>query len=486
MKPNKSIQEIIAARKDFSEAWDTYRKKHKAFAAFQAIVFIILLVAALAYFVDAVQADVMIINPEQSATIKTDFELVAEINETAKYDSVWARFDYTSPNQMLIGEQTGNTTTWGLPIKLNYLKNIGVEGNTILTVYYKTLDGDRKSKVINLIINHPVSPTGTATFTILDYNNNPVGDVTVQPTGNKSDSAGVLIVRDQPISKITYSFSKPGWNTTTSAITFTENALQQVQTITLRKDGDSLKTFELSGFNELVEQGTLSYIKVKDAQTKEYISGARVTLFDGSQIKSIPGDTISGRISVGYNEIGDFDLVVEKNGYREYRETVTVIESRRVTPLPTLMPTPAPTPVPTPEKKYYPDANMVLTQDEYRAWQSVQEEKTRRENLDRTNATRIITATPPPQDPPYLTYGLLGIVAMALVLTTLKNKKGRDKEKEPEDTIRDNDPRLVKTAVPDDSTMVNCDQCSWSAIIPTKDIATLDAIKKEHTKTHEV
>lgn len=456
-----------------------------------AIVYILLILFAIifaALLVTTAKADIQITDPQPGNRL-TDFDIIVSINNSLNVSDTQAMiagFDWMPMTQLT---QNGKVSEWTTRAKISDYP----AGTATITARYREQGKAwifvTKTRTININKTDPATIKASVTFTVLDYFNNPIADVMVQPTGNKTDTTGIVTVAGLSLSQTSFTFTKNGYNTTTINMTLTGS---QSQTVILRKDGDTLKTFSVSGLSTVVTKDTVSYIKVKDATTKEYVSGATVTMFIGSQVKSMPGETTGGRVTVGYNEPGDFDLLIEKDGYKDYSETIKVIA-------PTVTPTPVPPvilpppPPPIPEKRFRADVGANITDDEYRIWLTVQEQKAAQQNANNTSnqsSTSPPISSPPSSSPPYTTYALLGIVGLVSVTTYISKKKKNGQQPQDDASIDSTDYRLTGTGEgapkPPETITLTCTQCPWTKEVPKEFESSIESVQANHAKLHEV
>ncbi len=479
--------------------WE-FMKNHRLYIALETVaivLFCIVLISAI-----PAKAEILIVSPvsNDGSTINTNFTLDIYINDSGDNSNV------KSAEAMVVGYTWTNliqisTTHWTGTMSISDYP----AGTQKLSARYWTYNETSPHYVTQpttITLKVPATPTptpaqyGSAIFTVVDYFNNPISGVTVQPIGNTTDSAGKVIVSGQLNTAFTYTFTKPGYNENmnTATLTYTD-ATPITRTFTLRKSGDNLRSFTVSGVSTYVEQNSLSYVKVKDSLTGEYIGGAQVTVMSGSQVKSIPGTTVYGRATVAYNEAGTFDLLIEKEGYNDYIESITVL-ALKATPTPSPTPTPAPTPIPTPVKIWRPDVGQYITDDEYRAWMADQENKTAQQNA------ASINAPPPPPPPPektqYIQYAAVGALLVIGGVSYYKSKKsGKLTE---EEFLQDTDTLLqpggAATQAPAQTTgaapgkiILKCpgNKCDQKIEVDADlSPAVRELILAEHSKKHEV
>lgn len=339
------------------------------------------------------------------------------------------------------------------------------------------------------------SPTptqyGSLLLTITDSNNQPLQDVVSNISGNKSNSKGELFIGNQPINQnINYSLSKSGYNTTYYQTSFSNNQTIQAS-ITMHRTAGDISRFDVSGYDGMLV-GRGNYITVKDYYTKEKIEGAQIVVYEGQNVKSIPGTTVNGRLFVSIPEDskgGQYLLEVTKKGYEDWNEDFTIFAITK-TPAPTPSPT-APTPAPTPAEKYRADADMKLTDDEYREWLGKQEEERRKVNESLSNTT-IITPTEESSFP----WTLLGLSIFALVGITYKfkphwfRKPHKNQSLEPLSTTAATTEEMeqaINEPNPDTIT-IKCQRCdTFKAVLPSSTpIDIQEQILNEHMlNTHE-
>lgn len=454
--------------------------KPKEIAIVGLLVLVIMALAA-SIIADPAKAEIQITDPP-TGDRQTDFDLTVLINNSlpvSDAQAMLAGFEWIPLTQLT---QNGNTSEWSARVKIsNY-----PAGSATITARYRTQGAPwefvTQTRTINIIKIDPATITGSVTFTVVDYFNNPITGVMVQPTGNKTDATGIVTAAGLPLGQTLFTFTKPGYNTSTLTMTLTGS---QSQTMTLRKDGDTLKSFLILGVSEYATQNTVFYVRVKDSITQEYVSGATVTLMYGDQIKSMPGDTIAGRITVGFNEVGSFDLVIEKTGYNDYVETITVFAPKTT---PTPAPTPTPTPPPAPQKRACQAAGGIqLTDDECRAVIISLERAQAQANLNASNlSTAPEVSTPPPETTPYTTYALLGIVGLMAGISYVLKKKQKEQPPNDQPSI---DPRVTEAIPPADTITLTCpdNQCPWTQEVPANMGAEIkEMITKAHMNEHKV
>lgn len=427
-------------------------------------------------------AEITIIEPaDDSPVISSDFEVVAYINDTnVKYAQVRI-VDYP-----WISMEQSTQTDWSIKLKIADYS----EGEHTLTAKYLKsgeVVWNYVTQTIKITIQKPAIQKGFVEFTIKDKNNNPVSDVILNPSGNKSDTNGIVKAGDQPLNTaINFSLSKEGYITAYQLLTFTNNTLIQ-KSITLKKVGEDKRQFRVSGYNSMIEAPGMFYIKVKDDETGEAVDGADVMLYQGNIVKAIAGETVNGgRLTVSFNNAGYYEMVISKEGYEEWSDDITVISLKpEETPTPKPTPAPAPTPVPTISKKIRADvceklnSCEPLTDDEYRELLVVLEKK-------KVNETQTITAPTPPQNKESFPWAyLLGTVfVIGVVGFKYKNKilpSNQNKNKLPDsEEVMDTIPSLPTYGY--ETKIIKCDECDWKEKVD-KDLS--DEVAEERIKIHK-
>jgi len=239
----------------------------------------------------------------------------------------------------------------------------------------------------------PVPTYGSVTFTVRNTNNAPIQGVLVRPSENVTDASGIVSVGHQNLNTpITFSFTKNDYNSSIQYITFTNSVLLR-QSVTMGKVGGDLRDFIVSGYDGLGLERS-SVVTIKDTVSGERIDGANVIIYNGLNVQNGPFISTNGRalVSISGTDAGYYMIEVSKSGYNtwddDFRVWAVVVPP---TPIPTPTPVVTPNPVIIPNERYYADADMKLTAEEYRAWMGVQENKTREAN---TKASQIIPNTP--------------------------------------------------------------------------------------------
>jgi len=309
--------------------------------------------------------------------------------------------------------------------------------------------------------------TGSIQVTVKDFRGNPVQDVLVNPTGNKTDSNGIVTIGNQPLNtEINFTFSKPDYNTSNLVRIFTNSNLLY-HTLTLNTLSGNVRRLKVSGYNIFADVDSMFNLKVTDEATGETVSDADVKIYDQNEIvMSIPGTTSAkGRITASFTTPGSFWIGIEKIGFADWESDEILIFAPRTTPTPSPIPspTPSPTPVPTPipdPSKYRADANMKLTDDEYRLW--AENDEKRKADQNRNNQT---TYLPPTQNAPtpWAAYGLIGLVVGGVALTTIKRKGAGKKDITFEEA--DDLPQILSerlTHVKENTEILRCEFCDWT------------------------
>ena len=262
----------------------------------------------------------------------------------------------------------------------------------LLAIYYKGSNAPIFSVPVTIILNKPIL-YGSVSITVRDFNNNPISNVYVSPSNNYTNSEGVVVIGQRTLpSMVNFTLGKSGYNTTyTGDISFTD--VQTIsRTIIMNKVGGNLGEMSVTGY-DMMMVGRGSFILVNDKFTSARIDGAMVAIYDGNNVKSLPGQTVNGRVFMSIqNEqpSGIYFLEVSKAGYNDFTDSFSVWAAPVTpTPIPT---TPVPTPVPTIDRKWRAEVGdgQWLTNDEYLQWMEVQESRKRNETLAQQNATTII------------------------------------------------------------------------------------------------
>ena len=247
------------------------------------------------------------------------------------------------------------------------------------------------SEPITITLNRPTQYSSIS-ITVKDFNNNPISNVYVSPSpsNNHTNSDGVVFVGQQTLgSNTNFTLSKSGYNTTyTGVISFTNTQINPI-IIIMNKVGGNLGEMSVGGY-DMMMVGRGSFILVNDKFTGARIDGATVAIYDGNNVKSLPGQTVNGRVFMSIQSSqpsGIYLLEVSKAGYNDFTDSFSVWAAP-VTPTPI----PTTTPVPTPDRKWRAEVGdgQWLTNEEYLQWMEVQESRKRNETLAQQNATTII------------------------------------------------------------------------------------------------
>ncbi len=432
----------------------------------QIYIFVITLV--LLGTASATSESITIIDPaNDNPIINSDFDVRVYVNDT-NVKSVQARI--TGFTWINLVQDT--STDWSAKFKIADYP----DGAAILTAKYQRLGESIWYYVpatTSITIQKPQSVVqyGRAQFTFKDVNNNPIQGITVQPTGNVSGSDGIVLIDGQPLNtQINFTFTKTEYISSYTLLTFNTNATV-LQSITLIKVKPDLKKLRVSGYSTIIESGTMFYLKVKDDATGELINGAQVLTFKDNKVQSIPGNVTNGRITVSFIDPGYYELIMEKPAYEDWSETITVI-APKATPTPS--PTPTQTPAPDPNK-YRADANMKLTDDEYREWMVKQEEIKR----NQTAANQPTTIQPPKQESEF-PWTLLGFVVFAIGIVVYKYSASKTTHhiEDAPDVLEHITPTIPS------GIKIKCDLCEWTTIVDedmdeTIQASLLDSHKKK-------
>lgn len=419
--------------------------------------------------------NITIIEPSNdNSTFSSNFDVIVFINDTLAKSAQVRMIGYP----WLPLEQS-TSTSWGTTINISnypdgpgelsakYLRNGEVIWNYVPTT-------------TTIIIKNPapVIITGSLQATIKDYLGNPLADVLVTPSGNKTDANGIVKIGNLSLNtEINFTFSKNGFNNSYFVYTFTNNNLVS-QALTLNNLAGNVKKLKVSGYNEIAEAGTMFNLKVIDEATGETVNGADVKIYNQNEVvASIPGTTTAkGRITASFTQPGSYYLGVEKIGFADWEsDEIQILASKTATPSPTpnQTSTGTPTPVPTPAdtSKFREDANMKLTDDEYRVW--MQNEEKRKADLNLSSQSQTNYSPPPQQGSsgPWAVIGLIGIVVGAIGWKYTKKKRKNDAEFEETD-----DPDLLELPggitlpgkeasteeIKDSKEILHCEFCEWT------------------------
>jgi len=345
---------------------------------------------------------------------------------------------------------------------------------------------------INIILNRPIQ-YGSVSITVKDSNNNPLNDVLVIPSNNRTNSDGVVNIGRIMLPSVTnFTLTKYGYNTTYSGgISFTDNVVIS-KSIIMSKLGGDLRDLNVIGYkNMIAERG--AFILVTDKISGEKINGARVAIYNGASVESLPGETVNGRIfmSIIDAKSGSKMIDVSKSGYNDFTDTFDVWAAPVTpTPIPT---TPVPTPVPTIDKKWRAEVGdgVFLTNDEYLQWIEVQESRKRNETLSQQN----LTAIPSSKESTFpWVFLLMSLMFVGVVIYRFKDKISPIKSiksvhsrliKNREDSFRlmDDDVITDFSSITPTNT-IECDLCDWGMKVSSDVEQTiintiLDTHKKE-------
>lgn len=465
---------------------------------------------------NTVYAEISIIEPATDpfegniTTSGSKMIVTVKVNDT-NVSKVQAHLLYQPWNQL---EKESSTVYSGV-LDISNLPN----GNYKLSAYYLRTGEDAAqahyiSQPTLITINRPAPPVIvpiTYDVIIQDTSSIPIEGVKPFYIGTPSDSTGLIHFTDLTLnSNYNVRLNKTGYLDYSLQFTPTKN--NETKTVTMRKPSDNLKTMAVSGINTAVPLNTVSYIRVKDSQTLEYLSDATVTLFVGSQIKSMPGDTVGGRVTVGFNEPGEFDLLIEKAGYKDYTETITVV-APKVTPTPTPTPAPVLTPVPTPQKRACDAANGIsLTDDDCRlAIDALEIKKAQESQTTAANNTPMVDAyinqqqyqqqyqQPPSEGLPINTLALLGVVGIGGIYFIKRKPKTQDTVNVDSGLITDAEFNARMGIAPEAQVRspispvapvmekLTCNKCPWEyEVSASMDETFKKAIKQEHEKGHDI
>ena len=406
--------------------------------AFYIVLVLLMLPAAMAG-----SENISILDPQPDDVFAKDFPATVYVNDT-NVKSVQVRivgYPWLALDQTTSFEWTGTISIADL-----------ADGDYQLSARY-TRNGEIVPSYVSAttkisIKRPPVIPQyGILSVTIRDANNNPLQGVAVSPSGNITDSAGVAIAGQQPLNtQINFSFTKAGYYSSYLLFTFLDNNTV-FRTITMSQipaapgaeaaaaNTSGLKDLDVKGYKGLIG-GRGVYVFVNDMVTGEKIDGALITIYEGALVKSIPGETVNGRLFVSVPQAdssvveAEYLIEVSKKGYKDYVDSFRVIYPPAPTPsstpviTPTPTPTIAPTPEPTPPEKYRADANMKLTDDEYREWLAAQETKKSQDNANKTPMVSQPFVQPQPEGT-QLPWGLLGVGGLAVGAVAYKKYAGR-------------------------------------------------------------
>ena len=317
----------------------------------------------------------------------SNISVMVKVNGSMITDSVTVRImDYPIISRPFYPLDDG---TWRGVVDVSSLSN----GEYYLQAqYFKTNVLVSLSPLITIILNKPTL-YGSISITVKDFNNNPISNVYVSPGNNYTNSDGVVVVGQRTLpSVVNFTLGKSGYNTTyTGDISFTDTQIIS-RTIIMNKVGGNLGEMLVTGY-DMMMTGRGAFILVNDKFTGERINGAVVVLYDGNNVKSLPGQTVNGRVFMSVQSdqpSGIYLLEVSKSGYNDFTDSFSVWDAPVTpTPVPT---TPLPTPVPTPDRKWRADVSNGewLTNEEYLQWIEVQESRKRNETLAQQNATSTI------------------------------------------------------------------------------------------------
>jgi hypothetical protein len=388
---------------------------------------LILSISVILLLASSVVADsnnITIIEPSNdNPTISSNFDVIVSINDTLTKSAQVRFIGYPwIPLEQL------TTTSWGANINIsNYPDGPGELSAKYLRIGEVTWYYVPTTTTIIIKNPVPVLVTGSLQATVTDSLGNPLQDVLVFPTGNKTNTNGIVLLGNQPLNtEINFTFSKNGYINSYIVRTFTNTNIIY-QTLTLNDISGNIRKFKVSGYNDYADVGSMFNLKVLDATTGETISGADVKIYDQNEIvMSIPGTTnAKGRVTASFTQAGSFWIGIEKSGFADWESDEILIIAPRTTPttIPTPTPTPAATPIPTPTpdpSKFRADANMKLTDDEYRVW--MQNEEKRQADLNRSSQTTTYIPPPQPEPTPWATYGLVGVLVGAVSWKVIKGK----------------------------------------------------------------
>lgn len=368
------------------------------------------------------------------------------------------------------------------------------EGTYTLTAYYQSPEGefwvaDALRPTVN--IHHPpqVIQYGEILIKVIDSRNNNLQDVVVQPSYNKTDSSGNVKVGRLPLNQaVNFNLSRPGYNSTEFNQIFNNNITLQ-QTIMMSRRGGDLRDMTLTGY-KFLEVGRTTIVTVKDTDTGDRIDDVELLIYDGANIKTGPFYTQNGRalISIGPDAIpGNYMIEASKKGYVVWSDDFIIYAPKTTTPKPTQTTVPPLIPItaPTPQERYYADANMKLTAEEYKAWLANKEAQTREANLN--NQTPAQIQPPPPKgDFPWL---YLLSASIVLGYAGLKGYQKLKPKKEEQQAHVDDDCEKTDDKIEDlvGFEQIICSKCPWSFKVPSDTSkSTKEQILNDHIKyVHE-
>ena len=506
-----------------SKAEDELDRKYPIYSKIKSILAILLalILVLLGAFVapissGAISNNITIISPIDETITASEFMInVLVLNDTT--DSVQAHISgYPWVNLVYDG-----SNEWAGLINVSAIPN----GQYSIQAMYR-IPGELpyESPKIPITINKPavIPQYGSITITVLDTNSRPVQGVTVTPGNNITDGNGVVFVGHQPLTtNINFTLTKSGYNTTYLDVNFIDSNTI-TRTVTMGKVGGDKREFTVSGY-ETMMVGRGNFIIVHDSVTGEKVDGASIILYDGANVKSLPGETVNGRlfVSIPAESIsGDYLIEVTKSGYNDWSDTFTAWAAPATlkpttTPAPT--PTPSPTPVPTVSKTFRADVCEKMkvcesiTDDEYRERLVVLESWNRNQTL--SNAS-IYVQQPKTETFPWIPalLGVGGLAALGVkkrdevmkIGSNLGSKIGLKKSAEPEQIRQDiinhseqgepinNESAVVSEGPPEKTEVtsqkngmshivrVKCDAgCDWSTLVDESKVNEVLAVHKK-------
>lgn len=433
------------------------------------ILFLIFVVFSTLPSVSASPENISILSPANDNPVYgADFPVQVYVNDTnVRYVQVrTAGASWRDLEQVTSTEWTGTFQISNYP-----------NGNYVLTAKYLR-NGETAWSYVASTTTFTISrPDVTLEISVKDDQNSSLQGVVISPGGNLSDSAGKITIRGLTLNSV-YNFvlNKTGYFDTSFQYIPSAYAGYQTKTLT-RRSSTALKKLKITGMSSFAEVNTMFNLRVRDAETDVPIYGAQVKLYEGLQVISIPGTTSStGRITASFNSPGEFELVVEMDGYEEYSEMVTVIAPRTSstpTPTPTPSPTPAPTPTPVPtvQKTFRPDIGAEVTDDQYREWLALQEKKQINATIPPPPiAQPTQTPAPEPTIPSWGLFAVGGLLVGAYLVKRTLEKNGNGTSKIPKKDILDssNEHSSVVNILGKKDRMVTikCEKCEWTKDVP--------------------
>jgi len=341
-------------------------------------------------------------------------------------------------------------------------------------------------------VKNPLPPTkyGYVKFTFIDENDATVKDVVVQPSGNKSDYNGVAYVGNLSLTTETnITFAKDG---------FKDNFLIYLPPNSDRQDKEvrmliKEKYMRAYNFIDIVELNAAYYIQVIDDKTGKPIKNAIVKLRDmDDRVIQLNGNTSSsGRLLIGFNDAGDYNLLIEADGYEELVSDMITVVAPRTTPTPTPTPTPIPvvTPVPTPTMYDCPAAGMQLPIELCAQVTTKMEIKNNEINAAKANASIPVPVQEKPTETPIYAYGI--IVLMVGIVTVVGYNKFKPKKEVQAPLMSDVEREDILNSMPTkkiEFTSVKCSDCGEEIQLPpNSDKELVDQIMAFHkNKEHKV